>query len=1270
MADDGSASFRSVSSTLVALLLLMSIAALGSDDVSAGLLSDAVPTAPSPAAMTVSAPIRVDDDAELATLVAAKGWAGSGNATDPYVIEELRYVVPSADEVVRIANTSSHLILRNVTIAMAPSYGIVLSSVSNVTLDRCEVTNGSYAISLEECQDAVVSNCTVSGNWYGVKLISCQDIIVRDNEVMDSYMESISLDSCHRISVKDNLFRNYNDGISLQYSTNNLIESNTIIDISYGVKLYYADDNHISSNLLFGSSIYCYQSNRNSMFSNVYEDSPLGYAFNNIELMGSSDNIIHGNILRGGWIWLDSSNRNIVQDNQISNHSYGIRIQGSATDNVLWGNELHQTCIIIWPESSEHASQTISTNNTVDGKPVYYYKDSNMHNATVPLDAGEVIAENVSYLTIENLVLSGTYAGIQVHFSEYITVRGNTVQITSWTDEGILLHRVNRSSVENNNLISANIELHGSNNNSIIGNHVTDSLGIQLDNSIYNLVHGNELVNASIRLSSGSLLFADPLADLMFSENNITPDNTVNGGPVYFIKYTDMGGGTVPLDAGQVILAYVSNVRISDLDFGHQFMSLFMHHCSDYLLENNSFEDISSAISIEDGDYGRIQYNTLRNCGTGLSIEGSNNIINHNSVINDDSNAWRVSSSTLGIIGSYNVISDNELYGLHDNADVIGGHNRIEHNHIEGGRSGLGIGGYLHLDSSQNTILDNFISNCSYYGILVHESNENVIIGNVIKNCGIGVYIQGTEDPSTASSNSKLYSNSLTGCSISLSYSRATATSQTIATNNTVNGRPVYYYKSADLGGALVPLSAGEVILVDVKNVVVQGLDLSNQSHGLLALFCSSISVLDCAFENNSLTGAQTFTTKSCTIKGNIIVGGIVGLDLKITERDNISDNVILDSDTAIMLSGKNSSITGNRIERGGGMMLNVGTNCIISHNIINDSTGWGLYIYFSTGNEIKENVISRSASYGITLESCLSNVIERNKLTGNNGCTSTYDISHVQAFDDQLNLWNSTLGNYWSDWTTPDTNRDGIVDLPYPLAGSGYSVDRLPLVLTALDKPIVEILYPRDQDLLNNSEVEVVWTGEDLNGSLAYYWIMLDSGTWENASGNESWTFHDLGEGSHNVVVMGFNQTGGNGTDEVSFVIDTIAPTIIAHSPFGDEVLPTSVVIIEFSEAMDQGSVEIDVSGVAGTVSWNGDVLTFTPSPAMAQGTHHWVNVTGSDLAWNNVSYSWEFTVAGNAPAQDFNWLWLLILLIIVIAVVIYYLDRRRRKKKQKKAP
>ena len=34
-------------------------------------------------------------------------------------------------------------------------------------------------------------------------------------------------------------------------------------------------------------------------------------------------------------------------------------------------------------------------------------------------------------------------------------------------------------------------------------------------------------------------------------------------------------------------------------------------------------------------------------------------------------------------------------------------------------------------------------------------------------------------------------------------------------------------------------------------------------------------------------------------------------------------------------------------------------------------------------------------------------------------------------------NRWNtSNLGNYWSEWTQPDENGDGIVDIPYVVVG------------------------------------------------------------------------------------------------------------------------------------------------------------------------------------------------------------------------------------------
>ncbi len=64
-----------------------------------------------------------------------------------------------------------------------------------------------------------------------------------------------------------------------------------------------------------------------------------------------------------------------------------------------------------------------------------------------------------------------------------------------------------------------------------------------------------------------------------------------------------------------------------------------------------------------------------------------------------------------------------------------------------------------------------------------------------------------------------------------------------------------------------------------------------------------------------------------------------------------------------------------------------------------------------------------------------------------------TYNSWFVQAYDNGTdNHWNSTsgVGNYWHDWAnnndTNDQNGDGIVDWPYPIAGSAGAKDYYPL--------------------------------------------------------------------------------------------------------------------------------------------------------------------------------------------------------------------------------
>ena len=62
------------------------------------------------------------------------------------------------------------------------------------------------------------------------------------------------------------------------------------------------------------------------------------------------------------------------------------------------------------------------------------------------------------------------------------------------------------------------------------------------------------------------------------------------------------------------------------------------------------------------------------------------------------------------------------------------------------------------------------------------------------------------------------------------------------------------------------------------------------------------------------------------------------------------------------------------------------------------------------------------------------------------------------QSFDtNNTNFWNDTAGrgNYWSDWTVPDENEDGIVDMPCNISGSGYAKDFFPLVHPTYYKPV-----------------------------------------------------------------------------------------------------------------------------------------------------------------------------------------------------------------------
>ena len=298
--------------------------------------------------------------------------------------------------------------------------------------------------------DVKITNSTIRLSESNGIYIENGTVSITNSNIIDNNLTGLWISHSSNNNIIGNHFSNNWRGIALGYSSYNNINNNNVSSNMRGIDLYYS---------LYNDIINCNVSKNN---------------YHGIYLHGSSNNIITGNNISNnvyGIELLSSSNKNNITNNKVLDHKHGIYILESI-GNILTDNTMMEDGIFIAGDQLEEwNTHNIDTSNTVNGKPVYYWK--NQTGGTIPSGAGQVILANCTNVKIENQSLTFSDNGIELGFSSNNNITGNNASSNSGECGGMYFYYSNGNIIAGNNISSNN--KHGINIGNSYGNCIMDN---------------------------------------------------------------------------------------------------------------------------------------------------------------------------------------------------------------------------------------------------------------------------------------------------------------------------------------------------------------------------------------------------------------------------------------------------------------------------------------------------------------------------------------------------------------------------------------------------------------------------------------------------------------------------------------------------------------------------------------------------------------------------------------------------------------------------
>ncbi len=897
---------------------------------------------------------------------------------------------------------------------------------------------------------------------------------------------------------------------------------------------------------------------------------------------------------------------------------------------------------------------------------------------------------NVSGFTLTN---SGKYsndAGLELYYVQDCRI---TDINASKDGDGISLIHSDFNSVTNNTVTLNNhsgIELQSSDDNVVSNNYAfwNNRSGVYLSRSRRTTLSDNIMVGDGIRLYGSSFW--------EWASHQIDTSNIVNGRPIYYWK--TINGAGVPADAGQVILVDCTDVRITDQNLSNVTMGIDVVVSAGTIVSGNTISNARTGVEIISSQNSVLTNNAISGKDYGIRlVESHSSIVVGNNVTNGgfagiyiyESNGVTIANNT----GYNNTGSGLTLRSSHDttivNNSFVG---NGEHGMYLWGSTAGSISGnkafwnsefgiYLRY-SNNNTVRENeasyneygiflyysdnnTVENCTtshndlYGTYLAHVTNSTVANGSMSNN-GYGLILSFADNITvtgndlshnrngikfSSTTNSRASDNNMTGGGLFVwGDALAQWNTHTIEASNTVNGRPVLYWK--DVTGGAVPVNVSEVILANCRFVTVKDQIFADGSVGVEVGFSSSISIV-----NNSATdvnlGIYLMNTIATLISGNAVTGAHIGIDLWEADGATVVNNTVslshrsgIEIDNSRFVTVKSNTVEGNNWS---GILSWGLDDSQLTDNVVLWNGHDGISLLSSDRNLITNNTLGMNRESGVGLRWSDDHQVYHNDFIGNG----------IQAFDD----WNSSQwdngypsgGNYWSDYVGNDSysgpgqnisGSDGIGDSPYILDND--SRDNYPLMTPF--RPVIPEPPGSVKAVLSGPDFENVtlsWTLSPDDGARFRSTVGYDiyrNGTYEWAgfgyqliasvvNGTSTFVDSQAGDGDGNDYFYRICAVDGN---------NTTACTSIQAAKFTRPLAPgpnlVSIPLIQSDER-----IETVLQTVQYDKAWYYDSVSQEWKWYMESKTYRrelW-SVNHTMGIWVNVTQNCNLTVAGTVPAQ-----------------------------------